>query len=88
MSSFFRQVCALVLTIFNSCMDWIMGKVVIQKQCRETLGNIKVTDLDFPDGAAILSKSLEAVVGARCIQQPGDAKRPRTRIRGEFYIPR
>lgn len=69
-SSFFpvnsgvRQGCVLVLTLFNTCMEWIMGRAVTQSQCGATLGDIKVTDLDFADDVAILSDSLETLVAA------------------------
>ena len=68
MSGFFpvnsgvRQGCVLAPTLFNTCMDWIMGKVVRQSQCGATLGETKVTDLDFADDVAILSESLETLV--------------------------
>ena len=69
-SSFFpvnsgvRQGCVLAPTLFNTCMDWILGRAVIQSQCGATLGDIKVTDLDFADDVAILSESLETLVAA------------------------
>ena len=44
-------------------MDWILGRATVQSHCGTTLGNIKVTDLDFAD-VAILSESLETLVVA------------------------
>ena len=41
-----------------------MGRAVSQSQCGATLGDIKVTDLDFADDVAILSESLETLVVA------------------------
>ena len=61
LSSFFpvssgvRQGCVLAPTLFNTCMDWILGRATVQSHCGATLGNIKVTDLDFADKVAILS---------------------------------
>ena len=61
LSSFFpvssgvRQGCVLAPTLFNTCMDWILGRATVQSHCGATLGNIKVTDLDFADDVAILS---------------------------------
>ncbi|XP_069983198.1 LINE-1 retrotransposable element ORF2 protein isoform X3 [Penaeus vannamei] len=55
LSSFFpvssgvRQGCVL----FNTCMDWILGRATVQSHCGATLGNIKVTDLDFADVAIL-----------------------------------
>ena len=45
-------------------MDWILGRATVQSHCGATLGNIKVTDLDFADAVAILSESLETLVVA------------------------
>ena len=70
LSSFFpvssgvRQGCVLAPTLFNTCMDWILGRATVQSHCGATLGNIKVTDLDFADDVAILSESLETLVAA------------------------
>ena len=69
-SSFFpvnsgvRQGCVLAPTLFNTCMDWILGRAVSQSQCGATLGDTKVTDLDFADDVAILAEFLETLVSA------------------------
>ncbi|XP_069993131.1 uncharacterized protein [Penaeus vannamei] len=69
LSSFFpvssgvRQGCVLAPTHFNTYMDWILGRATVQSHCGATLGNIKVTDLDFANDA-ILSESLETLVVA------------------------
>ena len=68
LSSFFlvssgvRQGCVLAPSLFNTCMDWIMGRATVRSHCGATLGTIKVTDLDFADDVAILSESLETLV--------------------------
>ena len=68
LSSFFpvssgvRQGCVLVPTLFNTCMDWILGRATVQSHCGATLCNIKDNDLDFADDLAILSESLETLV--------------------------
>ncbi|XP_069981083.1 uncharacterized protein [Penaeus vannamei] len=59
-----RQSCIITLTLFNTCVDWIMGRTTSQSRCGATLGNIKVTDLDFADDVTILSESLEPLVVA------------------------
>ncbi|XP_069994147.1 uncharacterized protein [Penaeus vannamei] len=59
-----KQGCALAPTLFNTCMDWIMGRATIQSHCGATLGNIKVADLDIADDVAILSEFLESLVVA------------------------
>lgn len=69
LSSFFpvnsggRQGCVLP-PLFNTFMDWITGRPSFQSQCGATLGNIKVTGLDFADDVAILYESLESLVAA------------------------
>ena len=45
-------------------MDWILSRATVQNHSGATLGNIKVTDLDFADDVAILSESLESLVVA------------------------
>ena len=43
-------------------MDWILDRVVDQSRCGASVGNFKVTDLDFADDAVILAESLEVLV--------------------------
>ena len=57
-----RQGCILAPTLFNTCIDWILARATVQSQCGATLGNIKVTDLDFANDILILS--LETLVVA------------------------
>lgn len=50
--------CVLLPTLFNICIDMIMGSATNQSHCGASLGNIKLTDLDsFP----ILPESLESL---------------------------
>ncbi|XP_069973561.1 uncharacterized protein [Penaeus vannamei] len=53
-SSGVRQGCVLGPTLFNACMDWILGRATIQSHCGATLGNIK----DFGD---ILGEPVQSV---------------------------
>ena len=70
MSSFFpvntgvRQGCVLVPSLFNTCMDWVLGRVVEQGHCRASVGNTEITGLVFADDAAIFAESLEVLVMA------------------------
>ncbi|XP_069995846.1 uncharacterized protein [Penaeus vannamei] len=73
-SSGVRQGCVLAPTLFYTCMDWILGRAIVQCQCGATLGNIKVNDLDVADDVAILAKSLESLVTK--IQDVGDLLEP------------
>ena len=69
-SSFFpvnsgvRQGCVLAPSLFNTCMDWVLGRVVDQSHCGASVGNTKVTDLVFADDAVLLAESLEVLVMA------------------------
>ena len=59
-----RQGCVLAPSLFNTCMDWVLGRVVEQSHCGASVGNTKITDLVFADDAAILAESLEVLVMA------------------------
>ena len=49
-SSFFsvhmgvRQGCVLAPSLFNTCMDWVLSRVVGQSHCEASVGNTKITD--------------------------------------------
>ena len=59
-----RQGCVLAPLLFNTCMDWVLGRVVEQSHCGASVGNTEITDLVFPDDAGIFAESLEALVMA------------------------
>ena len=42
-----RQGCILAPLLFNTCMDWIMGRAVNKSHCGASVGNTKITDLVF-----------------------------------------
>ena len=69
-SSFFhvntgvRRGCVLAPSLFNTCMDWVLGRVVEQIHYGASVGNTKITDLVFADDAAIFVESLEVLVMA------------------------
>ena len=69
-SSFFpvhtrvRQGCVLAPSLFNTCMNWVLGRVMDQSHCRASIGNTKVTDLVLADDALIFAESLEVQVMA------------------------
>ena len=43
-------------------MDWILGRVADQSHCGASFSNVRITDLDFANDAAILAESLEVLV--------------------------
>ena len=51
-------------SLFNTCMDWVIGRVEEQTHCGASDGNTKITDLVFADDAAIFTESLEVLVMA------------------------
>ena len=54
----------LVISLFNTCMDWVLGRVVEKSHCGASVGNTEITDLVFADDAAIFAESLEVLVMA------------------------
>ena len=43
-------------------MYWLLGRVVDQSHCWPSVGNTKITDLVFADGAVIFTESLKVLV--------------------------
>ena len=54
----------LVPSLFNTCMYWVLGRVVEQSHCGASVGNTEITYLVFADDAAIFAESLEVLVMA------------------------
>ena len=59
-----RQRCVLAPTLFNTCIDWVMGETVRNTDCGISLGEATITDLDFADDIVIFAETLEALVAA------------------------
>ena len=51
-------------SLLNTCMDWVLGRVVEQSHCGASVRNTEITDLIFADDAAIFAESLEVLVTA------------------------
>ena len=58
-----RQGCILAPTLFNTCMDWVLGRVAADADCGTSLGGARITDLDFADDAVIFAETLDALAG-------------------------
>lgn len=56
-----RQGCVLAPSIFNTCIDWVLGRTVDQNYCRASVSNTRVTDI-FTDDAVMFAEWLEVVV--------------------------
>ena len=62
MKSGVRLGCVLSPTLFNTCIDWVMGETVRKTDCGISLGEATITDLDFADDIVIFSETLEDLV--------------------------
>ena len=59
-----RQGCVLAPSLFSTCMDWIMDRVVYGSRCGVSFGEVRITDLDFADDAVIFAETLDVLTGA------------------------
>ena len=57
-----KQGCVLAPSPFNTCVDWVLDRVVDQSHCGTCVGYTKITDLVFTDDAVIFAESLEVLV--------------------------
>lgn len=48
--------------LFNTCLDWVSGKVYTQSSCGTSVGIITVTDLAFADDAVFHAESQKVLV--------------------------
>ncbi|CAH1233043.1 Hypp565 [Branchiostoma lanceolatum] len=56
-----RQGCVLAPTVFNTAIDYVMGRTVAQCACGASFGDITITDLDYADDVAILAELLDVL---------------------------
>ena len=59
-----RQGCVLAPTLFSTCMDWILGRMLERSSCGASFGNVMISDLDFADDAVIFAETLDILLGA------------------------
>ena len=52
------------LTLFSTCLDWILGRMSERSSCGASFGNVKISDLDFADDAVIFAETSEILLGA------------------------
>ena len=55
-----RQDCVPSPSLFNTCMDWVLGRVVQQSHCGASVSNTEITDFVVVDDAAVFAESVEA----------------------------
>ena len=51
-------------TLFSTCMDWILGRMLERSSCGASFGNVKISDVDFTDDAVIFAETLDIPLGA------------------------
>ena len=51
-------------TIFDTCMEHVLAEMIDGSECCMSSGNVRISDLEFADNAAILADTLEMVIGA------------------------
>lgn len=59
-----RQGCVLAPTLFNACMDWVLGRVSESSGCGAAFGDVRISDLDFADDAVIFAETLGVLTEA------------------------
>ena len=59
-----RQGCVLAPTLFNTCMDHVLGKMSVNSGCGVSFGCVRITDLDFADDQNICEETPEVIAGA------------------------
>ena len=59
--------CVLAPTLFSTCIDWILRRMLERSSCGASFGNVKISDLDFADDAVIFAETLDILLGSsRC----------------------
>ena len=48
--------------LFSICMDWILGRMSERASCCASCGNVKISDIDFTDDAAIFPETLDILL--------------------------
>ena len=47
--------------LFSTCMDWILGRMSERSCCGASIGNVKISDLDFD--AVIFAETIHILLG-------------------------
>ena len=59
-----RHVCVLARTLFNTCMDHVLGRMSEKSDCGVSFGTVRMNDLDFAEDAVIFAETTEVLAGA------------------------
>ena len=57
-----KQGCFLAPTLFNTCIDWVMGETEGKTDCGISLVEATITDHNFADDIVIFADTLEALM--------------------------
>ena len=57
-----RQECVLAQTLFNTCMNHVLGRIPGNPGCRVSLGTVRITEFDFADNAFTFAETNETVL--------------------------
>ena len=49
---------------FNTCVDWILGRISERSSCGASFRNVKISDFGFTDDAVIFAETLDILLGA------------------------
>ena len=58
-----RQGFVLAPTLFNTCMDHVLGRMSEKSGCVVSFGIVRITDLDFADDAVVFAVTTEVLGG-------------------------
>ena len=60
-----RQGCVLAPTLFSTCMDWILGRMLERSSCGASFGYVNISELNFADDAVIFLETGNPFGGPR-----------------------
>ena len=56
-----RQGFVLAPTLFNTCMDHVLGRMSDKLGCGESVATVRITDRDFADDAVLFAETTEVL---------------------------
>jgi hypothetical protein len=59
-----RQRCVLAPTLFNTYMDWVLGRAAEREPGGVSIGEVNFSDIDFADDAVMLAETVELLVAS------------------------
>lgn len=76
------------IQLFNTCLDWILGRAVGKNHCGPSIESSKVNDLVFANDAAMITECLESLVllKRQCTRQQKlwNSRSPRTKTKYRY----